>query len=100
MFLLNILELGLFGTLKHVITVVNVMKCVEFGFVIAGEKHCTNPSAEEEAVTMQMSYCHANEGMLIHLNISVLTLNCEKNLTLDCKLIPLHHIKNSKPSFN
>lgn len=90
----------------------STMKYVEFELVIAHEKHFTNPSLHrgtvEEAITMQMPYTQANEGMLIHLNRSeltdlrfvILTLNCEKNLMLDCKLTSLHHIRNSNRSFN
>lgn len=38
---LSILEL--LKTLKHVISVVNTVKDVEFGHVVAGEKHSLNP---------------------------------------------------------
>lgn len=73
-FLLIILDLRLLETLKHVVTVMNIMKYVEFGLVIASEKHSANPSlrrgSREEAITVRVPYSHTNEGMLIHLHRS------------------------------
>lgn len=55
----------------------NIMKYVEFGLVIASEKHSASPSVRrgtgEKAITVRVPYSHANEGMLIHLLRSELT---------------------------
>lgn len=91
--------------MKCVTTV--MMKYVEFGLVLAGEERSTNPSLRrgtaEKVVKGQMPWALVDEGMLIHLNrselteqrIGTVTLSCEKNLTLDYKLTPLHRIRNS-----
>lgn len=47
MFVTSILELRLFVTQKHVITVMNMVKCVGFEFGIASRKHPLTPLCSE-----------------------------------------------------
>lgn len=95
-FIFSILEL--FETLKHVITVVNMMKYVELRLVIAGKKHSANPSLHWG--TIKEVIIISDKEILIHIK-SFEFWDCYILLQeADCKLIPLHYIRNSNSSFN